>query len=416
MHAHQAAAAYDVATPSQDDLQVILHEHALWLSSNGRDGKRANFRGMDLHGVNMQDMHLPEASFRGANMTGVNLSRANLQGADMAESVMNNANFRDADLEGANFARCSAAGAYFEHANLKSAVLSTGNYNSANFVRSDLSFATMRDVNMERCNMTGANLQDANLRHANFSEAILNEADLSNANCREATFDYAKMNKTTLNHTVLKGAGFEHVSFVGSDFSNAIDLDIAYQYRAFENEKEHIVHEMDNLQKVREQISVFERSLHEERQRLNQRKRMIADLEVIENEIDGGLITYAGTFRNISMMWFMLVAGFATVAAFYFSKVGWSVLKPIEIFIVVTMLLSMLGILGYSAIKSFYVSKHFAKLIRMRREKLQDEIFLDDDLMRFDVSMPKEVEVKLNLAPHPARSKNGTAQPEITYL
>ena len=66
---------------TSDELQHVLHEHAQWIKSEGKSGKRANLRGSDL--------------------CGANLSGSDLRGADLRESVLSGAVLRGAVLSGA---------------------------------------------------------------------------------------------------------------------------------------------------------------------------------------------------------------------------------------------------------------------------------------------------------------------------
>ena len=61
---------------TQEELNKILDDHAMWLKSNG--GSRANLRYANLSGANLS----------GANLSGANLSGADLSGADLDFSVL----------------------------------------------------------------------------------------------------------------------------------------------------------------------------------------------------------------------------------------------------------------------------------------------------------------------------------------
>ena len=104
------------------NLVEILKQHALWLSSGGAFGSRAN-----LEGANLRGAYLEGAYLRGANLTGANLRGANLRGANLT-----GANLRGANLTGANL-----TGAYLEGANLEDANLEDANLES---IRSDFFF------------------------------------------------------------------------------------------------------------------------------------------------------------------------------------------------------------------------------------------------------------------------------------
>jgi len=93
---------------NQKELDTVLEQHRLWLSTEGRSGQRADLRKADL-----READLRKANLRGANLGRANLGRANLRGADL-----HGANLHGANLHGANL-----YGAYLQNANLTGADL-----------------------------------------------------------------------------------------------------------------------------------------------------------------------------------------------------------------------------------------------------------------------------------------------------
>ena len=72
-------------TLSQQEILEILKEHKLWLESNGKEGKRANLKGLDLTGADLTGADLADANLSGANLVG-----ANLIGTKLDETIFNN--------------------------------------------------------------------------------------------------------------------------------------------------------------------------------------------------------------------------------------------------------------------------------------------------------------------------------------
>lgn len=69
-------------TFTKEELEIILHNHSLWL--NGEDGgEKANLRGADLRGANLRGANLTEADLRWADLT-----EADLRGAYLDFSVL----------------------------------------------------------------------------------------------------------------------------------------------------------------------------------------------------------------------------------------------------------------------------------------------------------------------------------------
>src|SRR5215471_7163172 len=142
-----------ILQPSQTaifSMSDVLQRHALWLSSNGKDGARADLRGMNLEGAE---------GGRGEVLVGrVVLAGVDLRQADLRETKLRNIDFTGANLEDV----------WFERSNLRWGVLA--------------------NADLQRANFTGANLQSADLKGAdlnqvNFIATDLTGADLAGARC-----------------------------------------------------------------------------------------------------------------------------------------------------------------------------------------------------------------------------------------
>ncbi|MFA5572154.1 MAG: pentapeptide repeat-containing protein [Candidatus Bathyarchaeia archaeon] len=129
---------------TQDELNVIIAEHKLWLSNTG--GKRADLVNVNLIGLNMSGANMSEA-----NMSRANMSRANMSGANMSEANMSRAN-----MFGANMSRANMFGA-----NMSGANMSEANMFGANMSRANMSGANMSGVNMSEADIFGVNLHGA---------------------------------------------------------------------------------------------------------------------------------------------------------------------------------------------------------------------------------------------------------------
>jgi hypothetical protein len=153
---------------SQNELDKILEDHKVYLSSYGASGVEANLQNVDLSGLD-----LSYANLRSADLSSANLSSANLRSANLSSANLRYANLSSADLSSANLSS----------ANLRSANLSSANLRYANLSSADLSSA-----NLSSANLRYANLSSADLRYANLSSADLSYANLSSANLPENTF------------------------------------------------------------------------------------------------------------------------------------------------------------------------------------------------------------------------------------
>jgi len=115
------------------ELKEILAAHQEWLSTKGKKGRQAQFKGYDFGGFNLSEVNLPralldKANFQGANLTSANFQSAKLCGvnfsqADLLKTNLNDANLQDADLTGAvNLLGGQLAGADLTNARLPEAI------------------------------------------------------------------------------------------------------------------------------------------------------------------------------------------------------------------------------------------------------------------------------------------------------
>lgn len=372
----KAGVGNDAITIAQ--LRQIAQDHIVWLNSGGRDGRRANLTSMNLSGLTLKGLFLPEANFRMANLTGANLEGANLQGADFSEAMLEHTNLRSAKLEGVNFGRCTAKSAYFDKASMIDCNFSASILEGASFIGSNLSGAKFREATLHRANFSLAQMSHVTMRHATSFETIFEDADLSFADCRDSQFTYTRFKNAVLRDTNMRGAQFEHIQFTEADFSMALDMDARYQAKSIESEKQGIAQELENLAKFKEEMLQLELRVNEQKRDLLLRRRSLESLNVLESELSHSMIGYMKRFRMISMFWFSVVAMFATVLIYKIGQIGIQNLNLLEVGVVTTVMLAVLGAHVFSASFSYKVARRFARYVRLRREKLADIGLLDE--------------------------------------
>ena len=89
-------------TFTKQELDKILDNHKLWLSSGGEKGERANLRSANLSDANLSYADLSDADLRSANLSSADLHNANLSDANLSYADLRYADLRDADLRSAN--------------------------------------------------------------------------------------------------------------------------------------------------------------------------------------------------------------------------------------------------------------------------------------------------------------------------
>lgn len=215
----------DLDKISEQELAGLIAAHAVWLSSNGRNGAKfdkpgANFSyggflAADLRFANLPGVCLFNANLRESNFAHASLVKANLKGASMV-----NMNLGDAVLAEANLHKAVSPGANFENADLNGAHLQTTNFSSANFTRTQL---------------RGADLRDANLAGATFRESALDDANLTDAKLMMVDFSGASLSGAALTRAVLFGAILERVDLSDADLSSAQGLTLEQLETAYGN-------------------------------------------------------------------------------------------------------------------------------------------------------------------------------------
>lgn len=366
----KAKSAPDTQPISLQQLRQVTQEHLTWLNSGGRDGRRANLSHANLTGMNLQGLFLPEANLRSAVLTGANLQGANFQGADFSEAMIEHTNLRQARLEGANFSRCVARSAYFDKAQMIDCNFSAAVVEGASFAGANLSGVRLREATLHRANFSGAQLSHAIMRHATAFETVFEGADLSFADCRDAQFTFTRFKDAVLREAGMRGAQFEHVQFSEADFSTALDMDSRYAAQSLESEKQNIASELENMAKKTEELLELEQRVNDQKRDVLLRRRSLDSLNELEAELSQDMISYMKRFRLISSFWFVVVAMFATVLIYKIGQIGIQNLNLLEVGVVSTVMLTVLGAHVFSATYSYHIARQFARYVRLRREKL----------------------------------------------
>ncbi len=156
----------------------MLHEHAKWVDSVGKEGKPSIFNNADLRALgsirnlNLTALSAKEAVFYGLDMRGVQLQAAQLEGADLR-----NCNLKGADLRGARLHKARLDGANLEGVNLGPLVMADGR----------LLPADLREARVRGCNLTAAELKMVKLEGADLSRSNLEGASMELSQLEHAT-------------------------------------------------------------------------------------------------------------------------------------------------------------------------------------------------------------------------------------
>jgi len=124
-------------THTEHEIKVIADKHSIWLSSDQRRGKQANFtnailigviKGVDFRGAIFRGATIHFADFRGSNLQGADFKGATIHFSDFTGAYLTNASFIDADISEVDFTDI-----YSKGMNLNGATIKNANFKGENF-------------------------------------------------------------------------------------------------------------------------------------------------------------------------------------------------------------------------------------------------------------------------------------------
>lgn len=122
---------------SQKEIERRCSLHLKWLTSNRKEGVRANFSYKNLRGADFHGKRLDKAIFYCAVLGNANFIKAHLTKAEFSSAKLNNATFRHAFLYDAKFQYAVLSGVDFTGANLVFADIRHAKINDCDFTYSD---------------------------------------------------------------------------------------------------------------------------------------------------------------------------------------------------------------------------------------------------------------------------------------
>lgn len=179
------------------NISETLRKHALWLSSEGKEGEQAD---------------LTDANLNGADLTGADLRKAMLKGAsfikaDLTEAKLDGACLERAKMEGVKLNKASLSGTSFDEADLSKAELKDVELDYTSFAKATLKRASFHSVNARNANFHGADLSCADIYVSFFTEC---DFSLATAVCE---LPYSEENKLCLHLCVFKNCNLSSVQW-----------------------------------------------------------------------------------------------------------------------------------------------------------------------------------------------------------
>lgn len=367
---NQTAESATGLTPlSQAEFDTALRAHELWMRTGGQEGRRGNFRDMDLRNCSLGGANLVGASLRGSCLQGMDLSRVVLQEVDMAEAILSGvkakgANFQRANLSNAKLDSAVLEEADFSFANLQAADLSGASLDHAILVQTSLREAQLSSAALEKANLSQAIFRGANLTDANLAGANLEHADLRDTKCMRTRFDGAN-----LRETMLRGADMEGVSFIEVDFSHAVDVSPQYQMVAFQQRQEALLEEKRRLAQDREKLAERETAVLNGKRDIELKNGLFNSLKEEEEKLCTQLSTYASWAKMYALIWFLAVAVIGGGIGLMAANIPMDKLNIIEISVLFGSLLAIMLLFVFSAILPRRAAKLLEKHVLLRERK-----------------------------------------------
>ena len=109
-------ALQDTPQQTHSALSDALLLHWQWLNSDGAEGRRADFSGVDLRGTDFSSADLRSARFVGTDLSGASFAQSDLEGADLSDATLRRANFDGASLKDALLFNADLEGAVLANA------------------------------------------------------------------------------------------------------------------------------------------------------------------------------------------------------------------------------------------------------------------------------------------------------------
>lgn len=141
---------------TQQELDIIMAEHKLWLESDMKSGRQAKLQSLNLSDAAMPDAfkkhigYMAYVSLGGCNLYAVKLDGAKLRGASFVNANLSNASLQRGDLVNSNM-----EGANLQYADLRYSNLSTARMNNTILYNAKMMGVNLRHASLERSAIGG---------------------------------------------------------------------------------------------------------------------------------------------------------------------------------------------------------------------------------------------------------------------
>ena len=308
-----AASALQQNTPHTShhdwpELERILSDHERWLATDGREGRRAQLKDMDLRNANLKGRMLAGANLRSSNLEGLDLTGCDFTDADLSE-----ANLTRVQASNVNFTRITANHTCFNHANLSNVDISYADLANSSWHYTNLNNARLDNANLREASMQHVNAKLASLKHTIARAAQLQKANLESADCtstdfRDAALDEANIAHALLTDTNLRGVSMEGVAFKHVNLSGVQELDVATQQRIHDIQQKLLAEERTALETGWRNITTQQQQMQERSKEQALAIQQLRTLTETEHAAAAGSLRLGKRVKLLGFIWAGVVA------------------------------------------------------------------------------------------------------------
>lgn len=141
---------------SQQELDYMLQQHALWRYTNGDEGERAEFEEMNLNGLD-----LCYQSLEGIDFINVSFNKAKLYEVSLIDSSFSDCTFHDADFTNACMQKVAlnkvkANRTKFDNADIVDVIINDCEFKECSFRDVSIDYSCICDTGIINCKMNEA--------------------------------------------------------------------------------------------------------------------------------------------------------------------------------------------------------------------------------------------------------------------
>jgi uncharacterized protein YjbI with pentapeptide repeats len=358
--------------PMDMSLHDIVVAHQRWLNSAGQDGKRANFRGVDLSGQIFAGFVLTQASFRNANLNGTRFTECVLDEADFAEATGVGAEFYACQMKSTNFARANMPNTKFGHCHMQKSVFLQARLDSAQFEDSRLQESNFREAILPNLRMLRVEWRKSTLRSMSATHGNFQQVRFDGVDGKEANFNHARFDTVAWHGAYLRDASFQHALMEESDLTTAEEVDAVSVSATEKTQAAQRLEEMRALERQRGMVLELQHALTLREERLNKTQKAFESFRQHVALEEAGIRQRASTLRLIAAGWCMITAMILTIVFDQVRRLGLENIRLMELTLLLLGVLFVLLLHVSSTVLSYKISKQLWRLID-EKERMDDD-------------------------------------------